>query len=107
MQDFIRIQEDPVEGVSGAPIENNIMIWNGVIFGPRETPFEDGTFKLKVWQVIHNWSQQQFLICICNLQMEFCENYPLRPPRIKFLSRMFHPNINAHGEVFLDILKNK
>ena len=48
MQDFIRIQEDPVEGVSGAPIENNIMIWNGVIFGPRETPFEDGTFKLTV-----------------------------------------------------------
>ena len=48
MQDFIRIQEDPVEGVSGAPVENDIMIWNAVIFGPHGTPFEDGTFKLTV-----------------------------------------------------------
>ena len=35
-------------GVSGAPGENNIMQWNAVIFGPHETPFEDGTFKLMV-----------------------------------------------------------
>ena len=39
--------------------------------------------------------------------MEFCEEYPLRPPRIKFLSKMFHPNINAYGEIFLDILREK
>jgi ubiquitin-conjugating enzyme E2 A len=40
------VQEDPPAGVSGAPGENNIMLWNAVIFGPHETPFEDGTFKL-------------------------------------------------------------
>ena len=28
-----RLQEDPPAGVSGAPSENNIMIWNAVIFG--------------------------------------------------------------------------
>ena len=33
-------QEDPPAGVSGAPTENNIMLWNAVIFGPHETPFE-------------------------------------------------------------------
>ena len=33
-------QEDPPAGVSGAPGENNIMLWNAVIFGPHETPFE-------------------------------------------------------------------
>uniref|UniRef100_A0A3B4ZRX3 UBC core domain-containing protein n=1 Tax=Stegastes partitus TaxID=144197 RepID=A0A3B4ZRX3_9TELE len=27
----------------GAPSENNIMLWNAVIFGPVGTPFEDGT----------------------------------------------------------------
>ena len=48
MRDFKRLQEDPPEGVSGAPGENNIMVWNAVIFGPHETPFEDGTFKLMV-----------------------------------------------------------
>lgn len=28
-----RLQEDPPAGVSGAPSENNIMVWNAVIFG--------------------------------------------------------------------------
>lgn len=30
---FFRLQEDPPAGVSGAPTENNIMLWNAVIFG--------------------------------------------------------------------------
>mgnify|MGYP001446004314 CR=1 FL=1 len=41
------------------------------------------------------------------LQMEFCEEYPNRPPRVKFLSKMFHPNIYADGGICLDILRNK
>ena len=45
---FINFQEDPPAGVSGAPCDNNIMQWNAVIFGPADTPFEDGTFKLTI-----------------------------------------------------------
>merc|ERR1712142_476082 len=86
MRDFKRLQEDPPAGVSGAPGENNIMLWNAVIFGPHETPFEDGTFKLT---------------------MEFSEEYPNKPPVVKFLSKMFHPNIYADGGICLDILQNR
>ena len=39
-------QEDPPAGVSGAPGENNIMLWNAVIFGPHETPFEVGNLRM-------------------------------------------------------------
>jgi ubiquitin-protein ligase len=46
-------QEDPPAGVSGAPCDNNIMQWNAVIFGPAETPFEDGTFKLTISKLDH------------------------------------------------------
>ena len=85
--------------MSGAPGENNIMLWNAVIFGPHETPFEDGTFKLT---------------------LEFSEEYPNKPPVVKFLSKvtsylhyitivrlfqMFHPNIYADGGICLDILQ--
>ncbi|XP_069849874.1 ubiquitin-conjugating enzyme E2 B isoform X2 [Dipodomys merriami] len=73
----LRLQEDPPVGVSGAPSENNIMQWNAVIFGPEGTPFEDGTFKLVI---------------------EFSEEYPNKPPTVRFLSKMFHPN---------DILQNR
>ena len=64
--EYLRLQTDPPAGVSGAPTDNNIMLWNAVIFGliidfyilnsvwkciffvlrPHDTPFEDGTFKL-------------------------------------------------------------
>ncbi|KAG7197485.1 hypothetical protein KM043_013333 [Ampulex compressa] len=63
MRDFKRLQEDPPTGVSGAPTDNNIMIWNAVIFGPHDTPFEDGTFKLTI---------------------EFTEEYPNKPPTVRF-----------------------
>ena len=51
-----------------------------------DTPFEDGTFKLL---------------------LNFDESYPNKPPTVKFLSRMFHPNVYANGELCLDILQNR
>lgn len=80
------LQEDPPTGVSGAPTDNNIMIWNAVIFGPHDTPFEDGTFKLTI---------------------EFTEEYPNKPPTVRFVSKMFHPNVYADGGICLDILQNR
>ncbi|TIA71137.1 hypothetical protein E3P92_02778 [Wallemia ichthyophaga] len=86
IRDFKRLSSDPPGGVSGAPCGDNIMIWNAVIFGPGETPFEDGTFRLL---------------------LTFDEQYPNKPPSVKFLSKMFHPNVYANGELCLDILQNR
>ena len=80
MRDFKRLQDDPPAGVSGAPTENNIMLWNAVIFGPDDTPFEGGTFRLT---------------------MEFTEEYPNKPPVVKFISKMFHPNVYADGGIYI------
>jgi ubiquitin-conjugating enzyme E2 A len=33
MRDFKRLQTDPPAGISGAPHDNNITLWNAVIFG--------------------------------------------------------------------------
>jgi len=53
-----------------------------------------------------------FLFYICQdgtfkLTMEFSEEYPNKPPVVKFLSKMFHPNIYADGGICLDILQNR
>lgn len=85
IRDLKRLQDDPPAGVCGAPIDDNIMYWNAVIFGPDGTPFEDGTF---------------------NLRLEFSEEYPNKPPRVVFTSKMFHPNVYADGSICLDILGN-
>lgn len=71
MRDFKRLMQDPPAGISGAPQDNNIMLWNAVIFGPDDTPWDGGTFKLT---------------------LQFTEDYPNKPPTVRFVSRMFHPN---------------
>ena len=43
---FFRLQDDPPAGVSGAPTENNIMLWNAVIFG------YDVDFSLTCWKIV-------------------------------------------------------
>ena len=40
MKDFKRIQNDPPQGVSASPLDNNVMAWQAVIFGPDDTPWE-------------------------------------------------------------------
>lgn len=86
MKDFRRIRSEGQEGFSGSPCVDNVMIWDAVIIGPEGTPFEDGTFRL---------------------QMEFDEGYPTSPPVVRFISKMFHPNIYTSGDLCLDILQNK
>lgn len=65
---------------------SNAGLRNAVIIGPTDTPFEDGTFRLV---------------------MHFEEQYPNKPPGVKFISQMFHPNVYGTGELCLDILQNR
>ncbi|KAI4996370.1 hypothetical protein ZWY2020_051155 [Hordeum vulgare] len=41
------------------------------------------------------------------LALQFTEDYPNKPPTVRFVSRMFHPNIYADGSICLDILQNQ
>eukprot|EP00760_Papus_ankaliazontas_P032422 PhM_4_TR5797/c0_g1_i1/m.67546/K10573/UBE2A, UBC2, RAD6A; ubiquitin-conjugating enzyme E2 A len=86
MRDFKTLRSDPPQGISGVPVNGNLMKWNAVIFGPDETCFEGGTFRLR---------------------LEFSEDYPHKPPKVQFVTKMFHPNIYADGSICLDILKNQ
>ncbi|KAL6524090.1 E2 ubiquitin-protein ligase peroxin 4 [Orobanche minor] len=66
--------------------ESNIFKWTALVKGPSETPFEGGVFQL-VFSVP--------------------EQYPLQPPQVRFLTKIFHPNVHFKtGEICLDILKN-
>ncbi|EHY64384.1 ubiquitin-conjugating enzyme E2 A [Nematocida ausubeli] len=86
MRDMKKLLEEPLENIMAVPSKENIMDWRAIIFGPEDTPFEDGVFELK---------------------MTFTESYPQHPPEISFISEIFHPNIYPNGELCLDILKNK
>jgi len=86
MRDFRRLQTDAPPGITAAPEEDNILVWHAAIFGPEDTPWENGTFKLKV---------------------VFSEEYPAKAPEVKFITPMFHPNVYANGNICLDILQSQ
>lgn len=65
--------------------EEDLMKWRATIIGADGTPYEKGIF---------------------NLDIEITAQYPFRPPRVKFLTKVFHPNINHAGDICLDILKH-
>ena len=86
VRDFKRLQADPPAGVTAAPDDANILVWQAVIFGPDDTPWEGGTFRL---------------------EMNFSEDYPNKAPAVRFATRVFHPNVYNDGQICLDILKDQ
>ena len=51
--------------------------------GPADSPFQGGLFFLNI---------------------QFPADYPFKPPKVAFTTKIYHPNINASGGICLDIL---
>lgn len=78
------INNDPPCNCSAGPInESDLYNWEGTIIGPTNSTYSGGIFKLSI---------------------VFPDTYPFKPPKIKFITKILHPNINRHGSICLDIL---
>lgn len=82
------IKEDPPANCSAGPIdyENDMFIWQATIMGPTQTCYEGGVFFLDI---------------------KFPKEYPFKPPKVYFITKIYHPNINGSGAICLDILKDQ
>ncbi|OVA12790.1 Ubiquitin-conjugating enzyme [Macleaya cordata] len=86
-RELTQIISDPPTHCSGGLVhDDDIFHWIGVIFGPSCSPFEDGVFFVSI---------------------SFPPTYPHNPPDIKFITKVYHPNIDDLGNIDLDILKDE
>jgi len=88
IRDILRDKEAEKCGVSvSVHNEQNWLDLRGEITGPPGTAYDGGNF---------------------NLEIMIPETYPFTPPKIKFLTKIWHPNISSvTGAVCVDILKDQ
>ncbi|PKU34996.1 ubiquitin-conjugating enzyme e2 g1 [Limosa lapponica baueri] len=81
---YTELNKNPVEGFSAGLIDDNDLYrWEVLIIGPPDTLYEGGVFKA---------------------HLTFPKDYPLRPPKMKFITEIWHPNVDKNGDVCISIL---
>lgn len=80
------LQRDPPISCSAGPVGDDLFHWQATIMGPVESPYAGGVFFI----VIH-----------------FPTDYPFKPPKVTFKTKVYHPNVNSNGSICLDILKEQ
>ena len=81
-----RLSMDPVPGISACPDPNNARYFHIQVSGPQSSPYESGIFELELF---------------------LPDEYPMCPPKVRFLTKIYHPNVDRLGRICLDILKDK
>ena len=84
LKEFKMLEEDDTSNVSAILVDDNIYHWKATMIGPLDTVYEGGIF---------------------HLDIHIPKEYPHLPPKIKFITKVYHPNINSSGHICLDILK--
>ena len=81
-----RLKKDPPHGVSCWPKDGSRMdCLEAKLMGAKDTPYEEGIFKLEI---------------------RLPDRYPFEPPQVKFITKIYHPNIDSAGRICLDVLKS-
>ncbi|KAI8338509.1 ubiquitin-conjugating enzyme/RWD-like protein [Chlamydoabsidia padenii] len=79
------LAKNPPDGITAGPINDDMFHWTGSIAGPVDSPYKGGTFKLDI---------------------VFSADYPFKPPKVKFVTKIYHPNIDDDGSICVDLLKS-
>jgi len=80
------LTNDPPANCSAGPVGDDMFNWQATLMGPSKSPYENGVFYLNI---------------------AFPQDYPYKPPKVTFTTRIYHPNINSSGGICLDILKEQ
>jgi ubiquitin-conjugating enzyme E2 D/E len=84
-RELAEIMTDQPSNCTAGPKGDDLYQWAATLLGPSSSPYEGGIFFLDV---------------------VFPSNYPFRPPKVVFRTRIYHCNIDAQGAICLDILKD-
>ena len=80
------LSKDPPSSCSAGPVGDDLFHWQSTIMGPKDSPYENGIFFLNI---------------------NFPTDYPFKPPKVQFTTKIYHCNVNSNGSICLDILQSQ
>lgn len=86
VKELTNLEKNPIGNCSAGPVGDDLQHWQATIFGPEDSPYSGGVFSLEI---------------------NFPVDYPFKAPKIRFTTKIYHPNISTRGDICLDILKDQ
>ncbi len=80
-----RLKRDPPHGVKCWLKEGRLNHLEAILLGGEDTPYKGGVFKLEI-KIPHR--------------------YPFEPPHVRFLTQIYHPNIDITGRICMIRFEN-
>ena len=84
-KELMDLRREPIEGVTADPLAGDLFNWVAMVHGPPDSPYENGCWEISI---------------------ELQADYPFKPPKVVFLTPIFHPNINGRN-ICIDILQSQ
>ena len=82
-REYQKLLTDPIDNVTFHVNDSDLLNWRFTILGPHESPYEGGIYEGKI---------------------TFPSDYPTKPPKVQFITKLFHPNVYNDGNLCISIL---